>query len=193
MFFFRFKNFFKFFGKSVKKLKRIAVGPIELGDLESGKITKLDYNEQEKNYYLYRKPIINTNNDEISNFDNIMCLLKMEIIGDRYNEINMNMNIVDIIVKSSYNENIHELPNRVKNISFTIFFNSSVNKLPKTTKNIKFGYYFNRPVDNLPNSIKRIKFKSQFCQRVDHLPKNLREIHFGCNFNMLINNNFPGA
>ena len=41
------KNFFKFFGKSVKKLKRIAVGPIELGELESGKITKLDYNEQE--------------------------------------------------------------------------------------------------------------------------------------------------
>ena len=39
------KNFFKFFGKEVSKLKRISVGPIKLGELDSGKIVKLDYNE----------------------------------------------------------------------------------------------------------------------------------------------------
>ena len=41
------KNFFKYFGKEVKKLKRISVGPIKLGELDSGKIIKLDYNELE--------------------------------------------------------------------------------------------------------------------------------------------------
>ena len=41
------KHFFKFFGKKVKKLKRISVGPIKLGKLASGKIEKLDYNELE--------------------------------------------------------------------------------------------------------------------------------------------------
>ena len=41
------KHFFKFFGKHVKKLKRIAVGPINLGKLQPGKIEKLDYNELE--------------------------------------------------------------------------------------------------------------------------------------------------
>lgn len=41
------KHFFKFFGKHVKKLKRIAVGPINLGKLHPGKIEKLDYNELE--------------------------------------------------------------------------------------------------------------------------------------------------
>ena len=39
------KNFFKFFNKKVKKLKRVAIGKINLGTLESGKIIKLDYNE----------------------------------------------------------------------------------------------------------------------------------------------------
>lgn len=39
------KNFFKYFGKKVKKLKRISIGPIKLGELEPGKIVKLDYNE----------------------------------------------------------------------------------------------------------------------------------------------------
>ena len=39
------KNFFKYFGKEVSKLKRISVGPIKLGELDSGKIVKLDYNE----------------------------------------------------------------------------------------------------------------------------------------------------
>ena len=42
------KNFFKFFGCNVTKLKRISVGPIKLGELESGKIVKLDYNELEE-------------------------------------------------------------------------------------------------------------------------------------------------
>ena len=41
------KNFFKYFGKEVSKLKRISVGPIKLGELDSGKIVKLDYNELE--------------------------------------------------------------------------------------------------------------------------------------------------
>ncbi len=41
------KNFFKFFKKRVIKLKRIAVGPIHLGELNPGQITKLDYNEVE--------------------------------------------------------------------------------------------------------------------------------------------------
>ena len=41
------KHFFKFFGKQVKKLKRISVGPINLGKLPPGKIEKLDYNELE--------------------------------------------------------------------------------------------------------------------------------------------------
>ena len=41
------KNFFKYFGKKVKKLKRISIGPIKLGELEPGKIVKLDYNEVE--------------------------------------------------------------------------------------------------------------------------------------------------
>ena len=47
------KNFFKYFNKKVKKLKRIAVGSIKLGELESGKIVELDYNELKslkKNY-----------------------------------------------------------------------------------------------------------------------------------------------
>ena len=47
------KNFFKYFNKNVKKLKRIAVGSIKLGELESGKIAELDYNELKalkKNY-----------------------------------------------------------------------------------------------------------------------------------------------
>ena len=39
------KNFFKYFNKKVKKLKRIAVGSIKLGELEPGKIVELDYNE----------------------------------------------------------------------------------------------------------------------------------------------------
>ena len=42
------KNFFKYFGRDVAKLKRISVGPIKLGELESGKIIKLDYNELEE-------------------------------------------------------------------------------------------------------------------------------------------------
>ncbi len=42
------KNFFKFFGCNVTKLKRISVGPVKLGELESGKIVKLDYNELEE-------------------------------------------------------------------------------------------------------------------------------------------------
>ena len=41
------KNFFKFFGIEVSKLKRISVGPIKLGELEPGQIVKLDYNELE--------------------------------------------------------------------------------------------------------------------------------------------------
>ena len=41
------KHFIKFFGKQVKTLKRISVGPIKLGKLASGKIEKLDYNELE--------------------------------------------------------------------------------------------------------------------------------------------------
>ena len=39
--------------KKVKKLKRIAVGSIKLGELEPGKIVELDYNELKslkKNY-----------------------------------------------------------------------------------------------------------------------------------------------
>jgi len=47
------KNFFKYFNKKVKKLKRIAVGSIKLGELEPGKIVELDYNELKslkKNY-----------------------------------------------------------------------------------------------------------------------------------------------
>ena len=42
------KNFFKYFGRDVAKLKRISGGPIKLGELESGKIIKLDYNELEE-------------------------------------------------------------------------------------------------------------------------------------------------
>ena len=42
------KNFFKYFGRDVAKLKRISVGPIKLGELDSGKIIKLDYNELEE-------------------------------------------------------------------------------------------------------------------------------------------------
>ncbi|NSW88425.1 rRNA pseudouridine synthase [bacterium] len=42
------KNFFKFFGIEVSKLKRISVGPIKLGELEPGQIVKLDYNELEE-------------------------------------------------------------------------------------------------------------------------------------------------
>lgn len=42
------KNFFKYFGKDVTKLKRISVGPIKLGELEPGKVVKLDYNELEE-------------------------------------------------------------------------------------------------------------------------------------------------
>tara|TARA_B100001996_G_scaffold370568_1_gene345027 strand:- start:8 stop:721 length:714 start_codon:yes stop_codon:yes gene_type:complete len=42
------KNFFKFFGKEVSKLKRIRVGPIKLGELEPGQIVKLDYTELEE-------------------------------------------------------------------------------------------------------------------------------------------------
>ena len=42
------KNFFKYFGRDVAKLKRISVGPIKLGELESGEIIKLDYNELEE-------------------------------------------------------------------------------------------------------------------------------------------------
>ena len=42
------KNFFKYFGRDVAKLKRISLGPIKLGELESGKIIKLDYNELEE-------------------------------------------------------------------------------------------------------------------------------------------------
>ena len=42
------KNFFKYFCRDVAKLKRISVGPIKLGELESGKIIKLDYNELEE-------------------------------------------------------------------------------------------------------------------------------------------------
>ena len=32
----------------VTKLKRISVGPIKLGELEPGKVVKLDYNELEE-------------------------------------------------------------------------------------------------------------------------------------------------
>ena len=39
------KNFFKYFGKEVRKLKRVSVGPVKLAELGSGKIIKLDYNE----------------------------------------------------------------------------------------------------------------------------------------------------
>ncbi len=39
------KNFFKYFSKNVKKLKRISIGHIKLGELETGKSIKLDYNE----------------------------------------------------------------------------------------------------------------------------------------------------
>ena len=41
------KNFFKYFGKEVRKLKRVSVGPVKLAELGSGKIIKLDYNELE--------------------------------------------------------------------------------------------------------------------------------------------------
>ena len=39
------KNFFKYFTKKVNKLKRISIGSINLGELETGKTSKLDYNE----------------------------------------------------------------------------------------------------------------------------------------------------
>ena len=42
------KNIDEYFGRDVAKLKRISVGPIKLGELESGKIIKLDYNELEE-------------------------------------------------------------------------------------------------------------------------------------------------
>ena len=39
------KNFFKYYAKKVNKLKRISIGCINLGELETGKTSKLDYNE----------------------------------------------------------------------------------------------------------------------------------------------------
>ena len=39
------KNFFKYYAKKVNKLKRISIGSINLGELETGKTSKLDYNE----------------------------------------------------------------------------------------------------------------------------------------------------
>ena len=42
------QKFFKYFGRDVAKLKRISLGPIKLGELDSGKIIKLDYNELEE-------------------------------------------------------------------------------------------------------------------------------------------------
>lgn len=39
------KNFFKYYAMKVKKLKRISIGCINLGELETGKTSKLDYNE----------------------------------------------------------------------------------------------------------------------------------------------------
>ena len=39
------KNFFKYYAMKVKKLKRISIGCINLGELKTGKTSKLDYNE----------------------------------------------------------------------------------------------------------------------------------------------------
>lgn len=83
---------------------------------------------------------------------------------------------------------VEEEEDNIEEIILDVRFNQNVNNLSQKLKKISFGYAFNFPVDNLPNNIEFIKFGNNFNQNIDNLPCSLICVIFGVNFNYNIDN-----
>jgi len=93
------------------------------------------------------------------------------------NKIPKKRNIEEIIFGDEYND-IPNIPNFVKKITFGKKFNSSVDSLPEGIEEIEFGIRFNQPIDNLPKSLLVLRLGPDFDQSVDNLPENLEKLYF---------------
>jgi serine/threonine protein kinase len=101
----------------------------------------------------------------------------LEFTSNFSNIIPKKRNIEEIIFGDEYND-IPNIPNFIRRITFGKNFNCSVDSLPEGIEEIDFGIRFNQPIDNLPKSLLVLRLGPDFDQSVDNLPENLEKLYF---------------
>ena len=146
-----------------------------------------------KDILTFSRPLIYLDFDIFFLFKQIDYLLPKSLkylrFGTQFHQSvdNLPPNIIRLIFRFHFNQNVDKLPKKLKYLEFGHFFNQTVNHLPKTITHLNLGIVFNQDIPNLPPNLTHLILSRQFDKSVDTLPVTLIYLKFGMFFRQKIN------
>lgn len=89
----------------------------------------------------------------------------------------LDSNILIIKFGYEFNQEINNLPSKLKHLTLGVKFNQAINNLPLGLKKLFIGGSFNQPIDLLPESLEELLLSGCFNHFVDNLPMGLKMLY----------------